>query len=280
MAATTIDDVMSLFLSQPLSSFSLPSSPLLYVPSCAPDITSDAEVTCREAPSFASYCPGKLLRESLRAPSMVEPPVLVDALEFISLSTTETKPAGTPTTSMDATAKEELSKVPEIEDAVKMLSLGSIGHDGGLCRPCGFFHHKGGCSAGVDCTFCHLCPAGTIERQRKLKRQVVRAARYSQRSQGSSSGSSTPPEHDDFSQCSTADTLSAPTDSPRLVNAVPVNHAPTYVDHRRQGTCAVTGYMTNSCIGPADAASAAANAAAAATAAASALVAMRKRRTA
>jgi len=73
----------------------------------------------------------------------------------------------------------------ELDDFVKLPSLGSAGHSSGLCKPCGFLHHKLGCQAGVSCTFCHLCPAGTIEHRRKAKRQAMRASEaQSNRSNG------------------------------------------------------------------------------------------------
>lgn len=96
----------------------------------------------------------------------------------------------------------------------ELQSIGSLGHDRGLCRPGGFMHHKGGCSAGLGCSFCHLCPPGTIEKQRTMKRQRVRATRCNRVRQSitglatPTDGSATPPEHDDASQCRTNDTQS------------------------------------------------------------------------
>merc|ERR1719491_255952 len=61
-------------------------------------------------------------------------------------------------------------------DVVMLPSIGSMGHNRGLCRPCGFVHSRNGCSSGASCKFCHLCPVGSIERQRKMKRHLVKAA--------------------------------------------------------------------------------------------------------
>jgi hypothetical protein len=69
-----------------------------------------------------------------------------------------------------------MQNFPETPE-MALPSLGSVGHCYGVCRPCGFVHHKGGCTAGKDCSFCHLCPAGTIEKQRKMKRHLVRSQR-------------------------------------------------------------------------------------------------------
>mmetsp|Transcript_127708 Transcript_127708/g.208052 ORF Transcript_127708/g.208052 Transcript_127708/m.208052 type:complete len:216 (-) Transcript_127708:220-867(-) len=65
-------------------------------------------------------------------------------------------------------------------------SVGSAGHHAGTCKPCGFFHTRG-CTDGAACSFCHICPHGTIERQRKEKRHLVRALQRKQRSQGQTS---------------------------------------------------------------------------------------------
>jgi len=53
----------------------------------------------------------------------------------------------------------------------EMPTLGSTAHAFGTCRPCAFFHSKG-CGNGVNCTFCHLCPAG--EKKRRQKEKVTR----------------------------------------------------------------------------------------------------------
>jgi len=50
--------------------------------------------------------------------------------------------------------------------AAAAVSMGSVGHDRGLCKPCAFFP-KRGCSLGASCTFCHLCEAGERKRRKK-----------------------------------------------------------------------------------------------------------------
>merc|ERR1711879_325383 len=70
------------------------------------------------------------------------------------------------------------------EAASELPSIGSQGHSRGLCRPCGFAHHANGCEKGSLCEFCHICPRGTIERQRKTKRHMNRARRQIQLHQG------------------------------------------------------------------------------------------------
>lgn len=53
---------------------------------------------------------------------------------------------------------------------------GSVGHWSGNCKPCAFFYTKG-CGNGVDCQFCHLCPAGEKKRRQKEKVAVTREMR-------------------------------------------------------------------------------------------------------
>mmetsp|Transcript_47781 Transcript_47781/g.89525 ORF Transcript_47781/g.89525 Transcript_47781/m.89525 type:complete len:227 (+) Transcript_47781:59-739(+) len=73
-----------------------------------------------------------------------------------------------------------------IDNRSGLPSVGSAGHHAGTCKPCGFFHTRG-CTDGAACSFCHICPHGTIERQRKEKRHLVRALQRKQRSQGQTS---------------------------------------------------------------------------------------------
>lgn len=49
-------------------------------------------------------------------------------------------------------------------------SIGSELHHLGQCKPCAFFwskKHPGGCSGGSSCTWCHLCPEGSLMQRRK-----------------------------------------------------------------------------------------------------------------
>jgi len=49
-------------------------------------------------------------------------------------------------------------------------SEGSRWHHLGTCKPCAFVF-KGGCSNGVACSFCHLCPPG----EKKMRKQARKA---------------------------------------------------------------------------------------------------------
>merc|ERR1719401_1940050 len=50
----------------------------------------------------------------------------------------------------------------------QMPTVGSTGHRSGTCKPCAFYHTKG-CGNGLECGFCHLCPAGEKKRRQKEK---------------------------------------------------------------------------------------------------------------
>jgi hypothetical protein len=119
-----------------------------------------------------SYHPGDLLKKCVAETSAVTVPPEFDAASDCS----------TADTLCPSEAAQFLEHhVSEIQPILELPSIGSIGHGSGLCAPCGFVHHKGGCQAGTECRFCHLCPPGIIEHQRKMKRRAARASRYSQK---------------------------------------------------------------------------------------------------
>jgi len=186
---------------------------------CFP-LSAAEEVASVHTPVFACYRAGQLLRESISINSV---PVLPEADDVLKCS-------------IAAMERSTSAIAPELP------SIGSLDHERGLCHPCGFMHHKGGCAAGVSCSFCHLCPAGTIEQQRKKKRQLRRAAQHTQNCQGSAGSSTrsasptdaspTPPEPDDASQCSTTDTHGSRAETPRLgvANVASVSQSALAVD--------------------------------------------------
>merc|ERR1711862_879499 len=57
----------------------------------------------------------------------------------------------------------------------ELPSVGSADHWSGQCRPCAFTHK--GCSAGINCSFCHLCDPGEKKRRRKDKVAYLRSVR-------------------------------------------------------------------------------------------------------
>eukprot|EP00929_Paragymnodinium_shiwhaense_P025974 TRINITY_DN1555_c0_g1_i1.p1 TRINITY_DN1555_c0_g1~~TRINITY_DN1555_c0_g1_i1.p1 ORF type:complete len:211 (-),score=51.12 TRINITY_DN1555_c0_g1_i1:938-1570(-) len=57
--------------------------------------------------------------------------------------------------------------IPAGAEAGKWLSLGSMEHDLGNCKPCAWFYKRQGCQNGLDCRHCHACPKGEIRRRKK-----------------------------------------------------------------------------------------------------------------
>uniref|UniRef100_A0A6U6JDY3 C3H1-type domain-containing protein n=1 Tax=Zooxanthella nutricula TaxID=1333877 RepID=A0A6U6JDY3_9DINO len=53
-------------------------------------------------------------------------------------------------------------------------SVGSAAHWAGLCRPCDFFH-RGRCTNGAACKYCHLCGKEAMLLRSKAKRMLRKA---------------------------------------------------------------------------------------------------------
>jgi len=58
-----------------------------------------------------------------------------------------------------------------------VMSMGSVGHALGKCKPCAFFHKEQGCQDGEACNFCHLCKPGEKKRRQKEKFEAMRLRR-------------------------------------------------------------------------------------------------------
>mmetsp|Transcript_96174 Transcript_96174/g.152123 ORF Transcript_96174/g.152123 Transcript_96174/m.152123 type:complete len:173 (-) Transcript_96174:31-549(-) len=120
-----------------------------------------------EAAICKPYQPGALLEECAKLPRSL--PCLDSATHL------ERSKAGLRV--LEETGASFSQESPNLVDAQPTVfesSRGSLHHGLGLCSPCGFFHHKNGCSLGFACKFCHLCPPGSIEKQRKKNRKSAR----------------------------------------------------------------------------------------------------------
>mmetsp|Transcript_22128 Transcript_22128/g.66507 ORF Transcript_22128/g.66507 Transcript_22128/m.66507 type:complete len:393 (-) Transcript_22128:172-1350(-) len=54
-----------------------------------------------------------------------------------------------------------------------VVSLGSLLHSQGRCRPCAWLHKSAeGCRHGQQCEFCHLCGPGELKRRKREKAQL------------------------------------------------------------------------------------------------------------
>lgn len=70
---------------------------------------------------------------------------------------------------------------------VGMPSAGSAGHPDD-CQPCAWIWRTrtGGCTNGLNCSFCHLCDATELKKRRKAKIQRLRNERANERATGKS----------------------------------------------------------------------------------------------
>jgi len=46
-------------------------------------------------------------------------------------------------------------------------------HSLGKCRPCAWFWKAAGCQNGMDCSYCHFCPAGEIKARKKANQTMM-----------------------------------------------------------------------------------------------------------
>jgi len=80
--------------------------------------------------------------------------------------------------------KEDLRRGQERQDAPQdvvtldarepSMSVGSVLHEHGECRPCAWYWRPQGCDNGQACRHCHLCPQGTLKARRKAKMVAAR----------------------------------------------------------------------------------------------------------
>merc|ERR1719296_19142 len=54
------------------------------------------------------------------------------------------------------------------------MSIGSVLHEHGECRPCAWYWRPQGCDNGQGCRHCHLCPQRTLKARRKAKMVAAR----------------------------------------------------------------------------------------------------------
>jgi hypothetical protein len=133
-------------------------------PSTSAFVESLASLLLEHEPNsvaFVAYEPGECLRKAVYESCDSE----TASTDFSTMSTVDTL----------SSEKVEASRRDfDVDDALP--SLGSANHHLGFCSPCAYIH-KGSCADGLDCKFCHLCPQGTIELRRKMKRQLVKAVK-------------------------------------------------------------------------------------------------------
>merc|ERR1719375_2076 len=101
---------------------------------------------------------------------------------FHAAQTGDALPILQPTDTSDVSQVFMLSEAPlgmQI-GSVQIPTLGSLGHTAGTCKPCVFLHTKG-CTNGVQCSFCHLCPRGEKHKRQKAKQDAAKKMRETHR---------------------------------------------------------------------------------------------------
>lgn len=81
----------------------------------------------------------------------------------------------------------DLSKLPQllsdpltfVSSAHELLSIGSVFHNTGNCKPCAWFWKPLGCENSHECQHCHLCPEGAIRTRKKAIKSLRAEAKTS-----------------------------------------------------------------------------------------------------
>eukprot|EP00929_Paragymnodinium_shiwhaense_P104072 TRINITY_DN6805_c0_g1_i2.p1 TRINITY_DN6805_c0_g1~~TRINITY_DN6805_c0_g1_i2.p1 ORF type:complete len:308 (-),score=43.46 TRINITY_DN6805_c0_g1_i2:303-1226(-) len=78
-------------------------------------------------------------------------------------------------------------EIPAVGQPLDMLvgteacpTMGSAAHTLQMCKPCAFLSK--GCASGVECKFCHLCPADEKKKRKKAKQAIKRQMETFQKS--------------------------------------------------------------------------------------------------
>lgn len=117
-------------------------------------------------------------KQELRSSKKAQKKVMVDAGAGATPDSTTCGRAGSPkdlqtesANSSKATGHDEtptpVADTKAGEDGP--LSIGSLLHDSGECRPCAHKWKAGGCAKGKDCNFCHACDGYAFKRTKKDK---------------------------------------------------------------------------------------------------------------
>lgn len=87
-------------------------------------------------------------------------------------------------TEEDGEAIESATDEEEEEHAfVDHSNPGSAAHGRGECQPCAWLWKPEGCTRGLGCPFCHVCPRGELRARKKAKHAQMRASRLARRAQ-------------------------------------------------------------------------------------------------
>lgn len=59
---------------------------------------------------------------------------------------------------IESLANSNIAEVAATQAGDVIMTVGSLKHGNGECKPCGFFFSLSGCRNGAECEHCHLCP--------------------------------------------------------------------------------------------------------------------------
>lgn len=122
----------------------------------------------------------------LLRPSAVHEPVVAPAApsRVLRLSAAVLPPQAAPGSGKCSPAIPQSDMVPPPPPppglSVERASVGSAGHNSGLCRPCDFTFRPGGCRQGAACQFCHTCGPEALKRWKKERKLQLRQLRQKQ----------------------------------------------------------------------------------------------------
>mmetsp|Transcript_16502 Transcript_16502/g.52841 ORF Transcript_16502/g.52841 Transcript_16502/m.52841 type:complete len:266 (+) Transcript_16502:64-861(+) len=139
--------------------------PILRVAEALAAASAAAGMSTGAAVASASGAPSLLPGVAIAAPA---PPVTAAAptMATAAAPAVVAPPAAMPAAGMG---------LPMLLGSPMLPSLGSEGHEMGVCRPCAFIF-KEGCQGGYNCKFCHLCPPGEKKRRMKARKTMRRLA--------------------------------------------------------------------------------------------------------
>lgn len=119
-------------------------------------------------PAYEPVLPN-LQSVALPPPPPMTPPTFSPAAQVSELTSFALNPA--PPQAPQLRIAEHLPDTPV--GTPELPTVGSFGHHLGTCKPCAFLFTKG-CSSGVTCSFCHLCPPGEKKRRQKIKQSAAK----------------------------------------------------------------------------------------------------------
>lgn len=131
------------------------------------DTPYESQGAVEASPQFMAEDSALSMMRMCHAPA---PVVAVEQARARPVSEVQPEPQGVPAAQQTPVAQGVLGGPGE-------LNIGSRPHITGECEPCAWFWRPGGCSHGMECRRCHLCPEGEVKRRKKMKLAMLRKSR-------------------------------------------------------------------------------------------------------